>query len=197
MFTDCSCRLVKVVTCSWAAKRLCATGSPGLIGCVDGLASGRTGERRASRKWIVRRLPALLVPALVLIALPAGVVARVLIVTKRHVGYPHYRSIQRAVNVARPGDWILIDRGVYYGKVRIRTTSLHLRGLNRNKVILDGRHQAGNGIEILSNDVRVENRLSSRFGGDSSVREGDLDAGAAEVDHRDQRVGGVEAVGAV
>ncbi len=40
-------------------------------------------------------------------------------------------------------------------------------------------------------------RLSSRFGGDSSVREWDLDAGAAEVDHRDQRVGGVESVGAV
>ena len=39
--------------------------------------------------------------------------------------------------------------------------------------------------------------LSSRFGGDSSVRERDLDAGAAEVDHRDQRVGGVESVGAV
>ena len=40
-------------------------------------------------------------------------------------------------------------------------------------------------------------RLSSPFGGDSSVREGDLDAGAAEVDHRDQRVGGVETVSAV
>ena len=40
-------------------------------------------------------------------------------------------------------------------------------------------------------------RLSSRFGGDSSVREGDRDAGAAEVDHCDQRVGGVESVGAV
>ena len=39
--------------------------------------------------------------------------------------------------------------------------------------------------------------LSSPFGGDSSVREGDLDAGAAEVDHRDQRVGGVETVSAV
>jgi hypothetical protein len=39
--------------------------------------------------------------------------------------------------------------------------------------------------------------LSSPFGGDSSVRKGDLDAGAAEVDHRDERVGGVEAVGAV
>jgi len=43
----------------------------------------------------------------------------------------------------------------------------------------------------------VKNRLSSRFGGDSSVRERDLDAGAAQVDHRDERVGGVESVCAV
>ena len=40
-------------------------------------------------------------------------------------------------------------------------------------------------------------RLSSRSGGDSSVRERDLDAGAAQVDHRDERVGGVESVCAV
>ena len=39
--------------------------------------------------------------------------------------------------------------------------------------------------------------LSCRSGGDSSVRERDLDAGAAEVDHRDERVGGVESVCAV
>ncbi|MGO9972300.1 MAG: transposase [Solirubrobacteraceae bacterium] len=42
-----------------------------------------------------------------------------------------------------------------------------------------------------------DNGLSSRFGGDSSVGERDLDSGAAEVDHGDQRVGGVEAVCAV
>ena len=39
--------------------------------------------------------------------------------------------------------------------------------------------------------------LSYPFGGDSSVRERDRNAGAAEVDHRDQGVGGVESVGAV
>ncbi len=40
-------------------------------------------------------------------------------------------------------------------------------------------------------------RLSSPFGGDSSVGERDRDARAAEVDHRDQGIGGVESVGAV
>jgi hypothetical protein len=45
--------------------------------------------------------------------------------------------------------------------------------------------------------VYPDKRLSSPFGGDSSVRERDLDARAAEVDHGDQRVGGVESVSAV
>jgi len=40
-------------------------------------------------------------------------------------------------------------------------------------------------------------KLSSPFGGDSAMRESDLDAAAAKVDHRDQRVDGVEAVWAV
>jgi hypothetical protein len=40
----------------------------------------------------------------------------------------------------------------------------------------------------------LDKGLPSRFGGDSSVRERDLDAGAAEVDHGDQGVGGVESV---
>ncbi len=40
-------------------------------------------------------------------------------------------------------------------------------------------------------------RLSCRSGGESSVRELNLDAGATEVDHCDQRVGGVESVCAV
>ena len=39
--------------------------------------------------------------------------------------------------------------------------------------------------------------LSSPFGGELAVGERDVDAGAAEVDHRDQGVGGVEAVCAV
>jgi hypothetical protein len=52
-------------------------------------------------------------------------------------------------------------------------------------------------VDARTLDPASETRLSSPFGGDSSVRKGDLDAGAAEVDHRDQRVGGVESVCAV
>ena len=55
----------------------------------------------------------------------------------------------------------------------------------------------GETAPIRTSGRRPNFRLSSRFGGDSLVREGDRDAGAAEVDHRDECVGGVESVGAV
>jgi hypothetical protein len=103
------------------------------------------------------------VTALITMAAAASAAARVLIVTKRHVAYPHYRTIQGAVAAAHRGDWILIAPGVYHGQVRITKPGLHLRGMNRNTVILDGRHQVGNGIEALANDVWIENLTVRNF----------------------------------
>jgi hypothetical protein len=103
----------------------------------------------------------------------ASASAHVLIVTKRHVSYPHFTTIQTAVDAAHAGDWILIDRGVYVGPVRISTPGLHLRGLNRNGVIVDGRHHVGNGITITANGVWVENLTVRNF--DRRGREDSLD----------------------
>jgi hypothetical protein len=110
---------------------------------------------------LVRRLGALTLAISLLAAASAS--ARVLVVTPRNVSYPHYSSIQAAVNAAHPGDWILIDRGVYVGPVVIRTPRLHLRGLNRNKVIIDGRHRVGNGITVFSSGVWIENLTVRNF----------------------------------
>src|SRR5215469_10254442 len=66
-----------------------------------------------------------------------------------------YRSIQAAVNAARPGDWILVAPGDYHenadetgpfgnpavgamGGVYISKSGLTLRGMNRDTVIVDG-----------------------------------------------------------
>ena len=63
-----------------------------------------------------------------------------------------YRSIQAAVNAAQPGDWILIAPGDYKTSsseapsgaadhpagILITKPNLHLRGMNRNSVIVDG-----------------------------------------------------------
>lgn len=107
------------------------------------------------------RIGALTLAVLLLAAASAS--ARVLIVNQRHVSYPHYTTIQAAVKAAHPGDWILIAPGVYVGPVTIHTPRLHLRGMNRNKVILDGRHRVGNGITIFSSGVWVENLTVRNF----------------------------------
>src|ERR1700739_3140101 len=81
-------------------------------------------------------------------------VARVLLVGSYHGIHGQYSSIQAAVNAAKPGDWILIGPGDYKtssstapkgGKefpagVLITKARLHLRGMNRNTVIVDGTH---------------------------------------------------------
>ena len=94
-----------------------------------------------------------------------------------------FSSIQAAVNAALPGDWILIGPGVFHEKgaidagVRITTPGIHLRGMDRNGVVVDGTNPGygkcsanpaaqdfgpsgggRNGIEIFQVDgVTVEN----------------------------------------
>ncbi len=70
-----------------------------------------------------------------------------------HAG--RYQSIQSAVRAAQPGDWILVAPGDYHenadgsggsvdpahgyaGGVLITTSDIHLRGMNRSGVIVDG-----------------------------------------------------------
>jgi hypothetical protein len=46
----------------------------------------------------------------------------------------------------------------------IRTPDLHLRGLDRNRVVIDGRHRKGvNGIALRTGDVWVENLTVRNF----------------------------------
>ena len=81
-----------------------------------------------------------------------------LVVTQNSVPYPHFTTIQSAVDAAAPGDWIIIDAGTYNEAVYITTPNIHLRGIDRNAVVLDGQHMAGNGIEVWKTDgVSIEN----------------------------------------
>jgi hypothetical protein len=82
---------------------------------------------------------------------------RVLLVGTYHGVAGQYASIQDAVDAARPGDWILIAPGDYheqndvtnpptpsdvstgwFGGVDIETSDIHLRGMDRSSVIVDG-----------------------------------------------------------
>jgi hypothetical protein len=62
-------------------------------------------------------------------------------------GVAHFTTVQGAVDAARPGDWVLIWPGVYHENdppqhagVWIGTPDLHIRGLSRGGVVIDGSH---------------------------------------------------------
>jgi hypothetical protein len=99
-----------------------------------------------------------------------------------------FSTIQAAVNAAAPGDWILVGPGVYrehgapHDGVLITTPNIHVRGMDRNAVIVDGANSAGkacsseqaaqvfrsdggrNGIEVLKVDgVSIENLTACNF----------------------------------
>ncbi len=141
---------------------------------------------------------------------------RVLLVGTFHGHVGQYRTIQAAVNAARAGDWILVAPGDYhetadttgppseyassggFGGVFIDTSNVHVRGMDRNSVIVDGtkpgasacsanpgeqtygrvgtngKHEGRNGIVIWkANGVSIDNLTVCNFlaGSDSSGNE--------------------------
>src|SRR5437588_4275050 len=79
--------------------------------------------------------------------------------TPRTLNVPgDYKSIQAAVSAAHPGDTILIAPGRYKEAVEVRTPHITIRGLDRNKVLVDGEFKRSNGILVnKANDVTIEN----------------------------------------
>jgi hypothetical protein len=161
------------------------------------------------RKTFGLVLTGLLLLSGVMAAAPAAAARRhrVLRVGTWH-GIPgNYKGLQKAVNAARPGDWILIGPGDHRPKgvkrpeiagVLVRTSHLHIRGMNRNRVIIDGtkrhhhactksrhaqrlgprdkagKHQGRNGLEVYkANHVTLQNLtvcnfLASKDGGEGN-----------------------------
>jgi hypothetical protein len=130
----------------------------------------------------------------------------VLLVGTYHGKSGQYSSIQAAVNAAQPGDWVLVAPGDYHetddahitskaqfgtgdhGGVVVHTPDLHIRGMNRSTVIVDGtkaggatacssapqdqnlgpvvdgKHQGRNGIVVWkANGVSIENLTACNF----------------------------------
>jgi hypothetical protein len=99
----------------------------------------------------MRRLATSLVVLVTLVLAPTAA-ARVLLVGSYHGIRGHYRTIQGAVDAARPNDWVLVGPGDYKttsvrapnaaptmpAGVLITKSGLYLRGMSRNAVIVDG-----------------------------------------------------------
>ncbi|MFL5824438.1 MAG: hypothetical protein ACJ764_13475 [Solirubrobacteraceae bacterium] len=93
--------------------------------------------------------------AIAILSVPSWAGAKVFRVGTYHGIKGQFKSVQAAVNAAKPGDWILIGPGDYKthsismpttghpadnfpAGVLITTPRLRIRGMNRNKVIVDG-----------------------------------------------------------
>lgn len=100
-----------------------------------------------------------------------------------------YSTIQAAVDAAKPGAWILIGPGDYhedddlthpvsaamansggFGGVLIRTPGLHIRGMNRNSVIIDG--DSSSAPEPCDPDAQYQQYGAPASGGQGIGRNG-------------------------
>jgi hypothetical protein len=103
----------------------------------------------------------------------------------------YYTTIQAAVNATRKnaGDWVLIEPGTYTEEVTVSKehSGIHIRGMDRNTVILDGQHKAkpggSNGIYIFkANNVWVENLTARNYDrADSEGKPDPLGSGGNEI----------------
>lgn len=73
-----------------------------------------------------------------------------------------FPTIQAAVKAARSGDLVSIAPGVYHEAVTVNTPDITVRGRDRQKVILDGNFQLGNGFTVVANNVVLEN-MTARY----------------------------------
>lgn len=74
------------------------------------------------------------------------------------------KTIQAAVDRAGKGDLVLVSPGVYKESVTIGTDGIVLRGVDRNRTILDGEFERANGVFVVGADgVAVENLTARNF----------------------------------
>jgi Right handed beta helix region len=78
-----------------------------------------------------------------------------------------YATVADAIEAARPGEVIVLDRGTYPGGVVVPEDrpGITVRGVDRNAVVMDGQNMREHAIEILADDVTVENLSVHDFTG--------------------------------
>ena len=127
----------------------------------------------------MRRIAFACLPAVLILAIAPISSAKVLRVGSYKGVAGQFGSIQAAVNAAKPGDWILVGPGDYKTKVGYKVKgnpalaggvvvtkpNIYIRGMDRNKVIVDGTKP---GSPVCSSKASDQNQgprgLGSRLG---------------------------------
>ncbi|MBV9293585.1 MAG: multicopper oxidase domain-containing protein, partial [Frankiales bacterium] len=135
------------------------------------------GVHMSKPRWVVALATAVTVTTAVAGSVPsqAAPKSRVLLVCNGSAGCPavkgvsYYRSLQLAVDHASNGDWILVWPGKYSESVQVQqghglTSGLHIRGMNRNGVVFDGKKAGGSAVHVLGvNNTWVENMTGQNY----------------------------------
>jgi plastocyanin len=73
-------------------------------------------------------------------------------------------TIQAGVDRARSGDLVLVQPGVYKEAVTVATPGIVIRGVDRNRTILDGEFRRENGVKVVGADgVAIENLTARNY----------------------------------
>jgi hypothetical protein len=78
-------------------------------------------------------------------------------------------TVQLAIEMAEPGDIVLLDRGTYPGEVVVPEDAdgITIRGVDRNAVVLDGGYEQEQAISVLADGVTLENLSATGFEGNA------------------------------
>ena len=74
-----------------------------------------------------------------------------------------YRTIQEAVNAAKPGSLVLVAPGIYREGVTVSNPRIVIRGEKRGTTILDGEFRRDNGFKVIADGVAIENMTARNF----------------------------------
>ncbi len=74
-----------------------------------------------------------------------------------------FRTIQDAVNAAKPGSLVLVAPGVYREAVTVSNPGIVIRGESVATTILDGEFTRENGFKVVADGVAIENMTARNF----------------------------------
>jgi plastocyanin len=73
-----------------------------------------------------------------------------------------HATIQQAVDHAKPGGMVLIEPGTYRETVTVTTPFITIRGVDRNRTIIDGEFERANGVQVIEADGVTIQNLTAR-----------------------------------